>query len=94
MSLSEKARTRLHAIDERLARLRAAKDRLVARVNKSQRRRDTRQKIVIGGTVLAALEHEGLPAMRTRAELVRWLESRLTRSQDRAVFDLAERKSA
>ena len=94
MSQSEKARVRLHSIEERLARLRAEKDRLVARVSKSERRRDTRQKIVIGGTVLAALEHEGLPAMRNKSELVRWLDSRLTREQDRAVFELAARKSA
>jgi hypothetical protein len=94
MSQSEKARARLHSIDERLARLRAEKDRLVARVTKSERRRDARQRIVIGGTVLAALEHEGLPAIRNRTELLRWLDSRLTRGQDRAVFDLAARRSA
>jgi len=90
---SEKARSRLHAIDERLARLRAAKDRLVARLNKSQRSRDTRQKIVIGGTVLAALAHEGVPALRSRAELNRWLDAQLSRPNDRAVFDLSPRKS-
>jgi hypothetical protein len=49
-------------LDERLARLRAEKDRLLARAGKAERRRDTRRKIVLGGTVLAALEHEGVPA--------------------------------
>ena len=91
MSSSEKVRIRLQAIDERLARLRAERDRLAARASRAERRRDTRQKIVIGGTVLAAIEHEGVPAMGTRAELVRWLDARLSRPHDRGVFDLAPR---
>ena len=69
MCPSEKVRVRLESLDERLARLRAEKDRLVARASRTERKRDTRRKIVIGGTVLAAIEHEGVPAMRTHAEL-------------------------
>ena len=94
MPQSEKVRDRVRLIDERLARLRAEKDRLVARANQTERRRETRRKIVIGGTVLAALDHEGVPAMRTRSELLRWLESRLARPHDRAVFDLSTSRSA
>lgn len=94
MLSSEKVQTRLQSIDERLARLRAEKDRLIARSNKAARRRDTRQKIVIGGTVLAAVEHEGMPALRSRAELIRWLDAQLSRPNDRAVFELSARKSA
>lgn len=89
MSPSEKVRARLEMLDERLARLRAERERLVARTNRVERRRDTRRKIVIGGTVLAALDHEGVPALRTRAELVRWLDARLERPQDRRAFELA-----
>jgi len=91
MSSPEKVRIRLQAIDERLARLRAERDRLAARASRAERRRDTRQKIVIGGTVLAAIEHEGVPPIRTRAELVQWLDTRLSRPHDRGVFDLAPR---
>jgi hypothetical protein len=91
MSSSEKVRIRLQTIDERLARLRAARERLAARANRAERRRDTRQKIVIGGTVLAAIEHEGVPSIRTRAELVQWLDARLSRPHDRGVFDLTPR---
>jgi len=91
MSSSEKVRMRLQTIDQRLARLRADRDRLAARASRAERRRDTRQKIVIGGTVLAAIEHEGVPAIRTRAELVQWLEARLSRPNDRGVFDLTLR---
>ena len=78
MSQSEKVRARLQLLDERLARLRAEKDRLVARASRTERKRDTRRKIVIGGTVLAAMEHEGVPPLRTRAELVRWLDAQLS----------------
>ena len=88
MPQSEKVHVRLQALDERLARLRMEKNRLIARVSRTERKRDTRRKILIGGAVLAAVDHEGIPAMRSGAELRRWLDSRLTRPHDRAVFDL------
>ncbi len=94
MAHPDHVRARIHALEERLARLRAEKDRLLARASVADRKRTTRRKIVIGGTVLAALDHEGVPQMRTEAELRRWLEGRLTRPHDRAVFDLAPSKSA
>lgn len=94
MSSSEKVRARIRLLDERLARLRSEKERLEARASHAERKRATRRKIVIGGTVLAALEHEGVPPMRTEAELRRWLETRLTRPHDRAVFGLSTSESA
>ena len=94
MSQPERVQMRLRAIDERLSRLKAEKDRLLARATQVERRRQTRRKILIGGTVVAAIEDEGVPALRSKAELLRWLEERLTRPHDRAVFDLATRKSA
>jgi hypothetical protein len=94
MSRSEKVQARIRLIDERLARLKSEKERLEAHASQAERKRATRRKIVIGGTVLAALEHEGVPPMRTEAELRRWLEGRLTRPHDRAVFDLHTPKSA
>lgn len=88
MALSERARARIELIDERLARLRAERERLVARTSRVERKRDTRRKVVLGGAILAAIDHEGLPALRTRTELTRWLDAHLERSQDRRVFDL------
>ena len=88
MPQSERVRVRLQTLDERLARLRMEKNRLIARVSQTERKRDTRRKILIGGTVLAAVDHEGVPAMRSRVELLRWLDARLTRPHDRAVFNL------
>jgi len=91
MSQTEKVRLRLQSLDERLARLRTERDRLAARASRTERKRDTRRKIVIGGTVLAAVEHEGVPALHTRADLVRWLDAHLERPHDRGVFDLTPR---
>ena len=69
MARPDHVRARIHALEERLARLRAEKDRLLARASVAERKRQTRRKIVIGGTVLAALEHEGVPPLRTEADL-------------------------
>jgi len=44
--------------------------------------------ILIGGAVLAAIDHEGVPVMRSVPELLRWLDTKLTRPHDRAAFDL------
>ena len=89
MQPSEKVRTRIHTLDERLARLRMAKNRLLARASHAERKRDTRRKILIGGAILAALEHEGVPPLRSVPELLAWLDRRLTRPHDRAAFDLS-----
>lgn len=94
MSQAEKVRLRLQSLDERLARLRSQRDRLAARASQTERRRETRRKIVIGGTVLAAVDHEGVPALHSRTELVRWLDAQLVRPHDRSVFDLAPRRSS
>jgi hypothetical protein len=91
MSLPANARARIGALDERVARLRAERSRLLARISQSERKRDTRRKILIGGAVLAAVDREGVPVLKSRDELVRWLDAHLTRPHDRAVFDLPVR---
>jgi hypothetical protein len=88
MTHQSPARARIESIDERLARLRAERSRLVARASVSDRKRDTRRKILIGGAVLAAVTHEGVPELRSMAALTRWMDSRLSRPHDRDVFDL------
>jgi hypothetical protein len=91
MSRDTKSHQRIQAIDERLARLRAERIRLAARVSRAERKRDTRRKILIGAAVLAAIDHEGVPVLRSQSDLLRWLDTRLTRPHDRAVFDLVRR---
>jgi hypothetical protein len=86
--MTDDLRSRLRAVDERLARLREERGRLQARATQAERKRDTRQKILIGAAVLAAIEREGVPRLASRDELRRWLDRRLTRPHDRAVFDL------
>jgi len=88
MQRPEKVRARLQSIDETLARLRAERSRLLARASQVERKRDTRRKILIGGAVLAAIAHEGIPPIRSTKELLTWLDPRLTRPHDRAAFDL------
>ena len=92
MPHSDKVRSRIHTLEERLARLRSQKSRLLARANHTERKRDTRRKILIGGAVLAAVEHEGVPRIASAEQLLRWLDSRLTRPHDRAAFDLPEKR--
>jgi hypothetical protein len=84
-----KGHVRIRAIDERLARLRAERSRL-ARMSHTERKRDTRRKILVGAGCSRPLNN-GIPALRTMRELLEWLDRRLTRPHDRAVFDLARR---
>ena len=88
MQQPEKVRARLQSVDETLARLRAERSRLLARASQVERKRDTRRKILIGGAVLAAIAHEGVPTIRSTKELLARLDPRLTRPHDRAAFDL------
>ena len=92
MSQTHELRARIQTLDERLARLRAEKDRLLARASQAKRKRETRRKILIGGAVLAAIEHDGVPSLHSEPELLRWLDTRLTRPPDRAAFDFASPK--
>ncbi len=65
------------------------KNRLIARAGHAERKRDTRRKILIGGAILAAVDHGGVPPIRSVAELLGWLDTRLVRPHDRAAFDLS-----
>jgi hypothetical protein len=88
MAHPEKVRARIQFVDQALARLRAERGRLVARATVVARKRDTRRKILVGSAVLAAVTHEGVPALASPEALMAWLEPRLTRPHDRAAFDL------
>ena len=87
MNRSEHVKARIDSVDQSLARLRAERSRLLARATLTARKRDTRQKILIGGAVLLAVLHEGVPPLRNSEELLAWLEPRLTRPGDRTAFD-------
>jgi acyl-coenzyme A thioesterase PaaI-like protein len=67
---------------------------LLARASQADRRRDTRRKILIGAAILAALDHEGVPNLNSRAELLHWLEARLNRPYDRAAVEFDVRAAA
>ena len=81
---------KLQTVDDRLARLRAERGRVVARASHAARTLDTRRKILVGAAVLAALDlGNDVPAFATHTDLTRWLDGRLTRPHDRAVFNLS-----
>jgi len=88
MPQPERVLARIQSLDERLARLRTEKNRLIARAGHAERKRDTRRKILIGGAVLAAIDHEGVPVIPSVPDVLRWLDTKLTRPHDRAAFDL------
>ena len=88
MTQSTTTQTRIKSIEDRLTRLRAERDRLAARASIAERRRDTRRKILIGGAVLAAVQHEGVPSLRDSQQLTQWMAARLERPHDRAAFGL------
>ena len=48
MPQPERVLARIQSLDERLARLRTEKNRLIARASHAERKRDTRRKILIG----------------------------------------------
>jgi hypothetical protein len=87
MKRDEQVKARIEFLDQSLARLRAERSRVLARATLTERKRDTRQKILIGGAVLLAVLHEGVPPLRNSEELLAWLEPRLRRPYDRAAFD-------
>ncbi len=93
MDRPEQVRTRIESVNESLARLRAERLRLLARATLAARKRDRSQKFLIGTAVLAAVLLEGVPALRNSAELLAWLDTRLTRPRDRAAFDLKEHQA-
>jgi hypothetical protein len=79
---------------ERLKQLKTRQLRAAARQRATDTRRnrkaDTRRKILIGGIVLARIKQGRL----AETEVQGWLDEALTRAEDRALFNLADRQSA
>ena len=77
------------SIQERQRQLEARRDVLVARLNREQRARDTRRKILIGALVLDRIERQ--PDRHLTGQLDSWLRAELpgflTREKDRDLFD-------
>jgi hypothetical protein len=94
VTVPEDVSNRIRLLDERLARLRQERGRLLARASQADRRRDTRRKILIGAAMLAAVDHEGIPNLNSLTELLHWLEARLNRPYDRTAFGFDVRAAA
>ena len=79
---------RISDLETKLKQLKVRQQRIAARAralaSRRARKDDTRRKILIGATVLARVDRDELD----HADLQAWLDSHLTRDDDRALFDL------
>ena len=75
-------------IEQRLAELDVQRATLKARLNKQERARDTRRKVLLGALVLHRLEHDRDELSRALPDwLRRELPGFLTRDGDKELFD-------
>lgn len=92
MSAKNKITERIDSLEERLQKLKAQRQRIEARertvVARRTRREETRRKILVGAIVLAKVDQEVLSESVLRG----WLDKALTRSDDRALFNLDSRR--
>jgi hypothetical protein len=70
------------------ARQLALENRQKAKNDKRERKEDTRRKILVGGVILAKVEDGSLD----KKILNGWLETALTRDDDRTLFGLDEKR--
>jgi hypothetical protein len=81
----------ISTLEEKLKLLKLRAQRIEARKkaieSKRQRKADTRRKILIGAVVMAKVEQRVLEAGVLRG----WLDQALSRSDDRALFELPPR---
>ena len=79
---------RISDLEGKLKALKVRQQRIDARaralLTSRARKDDTRRKILIGATLLARIDRHELD----HADLQAWLDSHLTREDDRALFDL------
>jgi prefoldin subunit 5 len=81
----------IDALQEKLKQLKIRQQNIEARkkaiASKRERKADTRRKILIGAVVMAKAEQKVMDEKLLR----RWLDEALTRSDDRALFELPPR---
>ena len=86
--MSPKIEERIESLEAKLKQLKVKQQRIDARAralaSRRARKDDTRRKILIGATVQARVDTRQLD----HAELQAWLDTHLTRPDDRALFEL------
>ena len=87
------ANERISRLEDRLRQLKAQQARIDARRRslalQQSRKDDTRRKILVGAVVLARVERQAL----SESDLRGWLDSALSRDDDRRLFDLTPNKA-
>ena len=82
---------RIQRLEEQLKQAKQQKRQSEARIKakeaKRTRQQDTRRKILVGAVILARVERGEWP----KENLLRMLDTSLTRPEDRALFDLPEK---
>jgi multidrug efflux pump subunit AcrA (membrane-fusion protein) len=88
MAAMPKLDARIASLEERLKQLKSRQQSLERRRRALEsgktRRADTRRKILVGAVVLGKVERGEL----AETQLRKWLEESLTRTDDRALFDI------
>jgi prefoldin subunit 5 len=83
----------ISTLEEKLKQLKLKHQRVEARKkaieSKRERKADTRRKILVGAVVMAKVEQKAMDDKLLRG----WLDQALSRSDDRALFDLPPRPS-
>ena len=78
---------RRRKLEEKQARIKAELQRMNAREQQAERKRDTRRKILLGARVLDRIARGELAEAEVKADMERFLE----RDRDRALFNLPPR---
>jgi|SRR5271169_6317645 len=82
--LDEQIETLQEKLKQLKTRQQAVENRKKAIASKRERKADTRRKILIGAVVMAKVEQKVMDEKQLR----KWLDEALTRSDDRALFEL------
>jgi hypothetical protein len=85
--MDDKIKKQLERLEERQAKIKAEKQRIMARINQAERKKDTRRKILIGAAMMNLVKQGRMEAHKITA----MMDSFLTQERDRALFGLSNK---
>lgn len=87
-SKRERAEEKIKQLEEKRAKVNAQIQREKVRLSQAERKRDTRRKILVGSIILTQVERGEI----SRENLMKLLDERLEREQDRELFGLENKQ--